>query len=640
MNRILLFVALLILFTTLAHDVDADELKRLQYNNPSATTDLGVGLWAWPLPMDYDEDGDLDLVVCCPDKPYNGTYFFENTSGTSFPVFKKGVKIGRGIHDMQVSYVDGKPRVLTAGVEYLHFRKRGLDEESKIPAPIRFHTVVGKASNKTRARQWRYVDFDGDGNQDLCVAYGDWSEYGWDDAYDGNGNWTNGPLHGFVYILRNTGTNKAPQYAPPKRLTTVTGKAVDVYGRPSPNFADFDGDGDLDLLCGEFVDGFTYFQNVGSAQKPKYSAPVRLGVTMDLEMISPVAIDWDGDKDFDLIVGDEDGRVAFVENTGELKDGVPQFKSPRYFQQQADRLKCGALSTPCGFDWDHDGDEDIICGNTAGYIELFENLSGPKVEQPKWAPPTRLKAAGKTIRIMAGPNGSIQGPCESKWGYTTQTVADWDHDGLPDIVVNSIWGKIIWYRNVGTLAKPKLAAAQAIEVKWPNGPTKPSWFWWKPEGNSLATQWRTTPVIVDFNLDGINDLVLLDHEGYLCLYPRKRTDAGLVLLPPERVFADENGKALQLNKGKAGRSGRRKLVVVDWNGDGRLDVIVNSINADLMLNMGQKDGKWLLKNVGKMDDRLISSHTTSPTVVDFNGDGTPDLLIGAEDGHLYYKRHD
>ncbi len=47
---------------------------------------------------------------------------------------------------------------------------------------------------------------------------------------------------------------------------------------------------------------------------------------------------------------------------------------------------------------------------------------------------------------MAGPNGSIQGPCEAKWGYTTLTVADWDGDGLPDLVVNSIWGKVVWYQ--------------------------------------------------------------------------------------------------------------------------------------------------------------------------------------------------
>ena len=35
-------------------------------------------------------------------------------------------------------------------------------------------------------------------------------------------------------------------------------------------------------------------------------------------MITPTAIDWDKDGDLDLIVGDEDGRVAFVENTGKL----------------------------------------------------------------------------------------------------------------------------------------------------------------------------------------------------------------------------------------------------------------------------------------------------------------------------------
>ncbi len=51
---------------------------------------------------------------------------------------------------------------------------------------------------------------------------------------------------------------------------------------------------------------------------------------------------------------------------------------------------------------------------------------------------------------MAGPNGSIQGPAEAKWGYTTLNVADWDGDGLPDIVLNSILGEVIWLRNIGT----------------------------------------------------------------------------------------------------------------------------------------------------------------------------------------------
>jgi len=52
------------------------DFERVKYNNPGLIVDLGVGLWAWPLPMDYDGDGDYDMVVCCPDKPYNGTYFF------------------------------------------------------------------------------------------------------------------------------------------------------------------------------------------------------------------------------------------------------------------------------------------------------------------------------------------------------------------------------------------------------------------------------------------------------------------------------------------------------------------------------------------------------------------------------------
>ena len=459
-------------------------LTPLKYNNPGLTVDLGVGLWAWPLPMDLDGDGDLDLVVNCPDKPYNGIYFFENASGDTAknktPVFKPAKRISKGAQNVQVSYLDGKPVVLTPGNSHPDFLKTGIEQQVKLGPPANVHM------NKVRANMWRMVDFEGDGKNDLIVGVGDWTEYGWDNAYTADGRWMNGPLRGYVYLLSNTGTNEAPKYDKPKKLM-ATDRPVETFGWPSPNLGDFDGDGDLDLLCGEFLDGFTYFQNTGSRTKPKYALGVRLKadtgkyLTMDLEMITPTAIDWDKDGDLDLICGDEDGRVAFIEHTGKFDNKAPVYAEPRYFQQEADQVKFGALVTPVGFDWDGDGDTDLICGNTAGYVAFIENLSGKGVEQPKWAAPVKLTAAGKVIRPMAGPNGSIQGPCEAKWGYTTQTIADWDQDGLPDLLLNSILGKVVWFKNIGTRQKPQLAAAQPIEVEWNGEQPHLAYGWLRPE---------------------------------------------------------------------------------------------------------------------------------------------------------------
>jgi hypothetical protein len=96
-------------------------------------------------------------------------------------------------------------------------------------------------------------------------------------------------------------------------------------------------------------------------------------------------------------------------------------------QQPAGDLKFEAPVTPARVAWDGDGDENLVCGNTAGYVGFIENLDGGN--PPRWARPRLLAAGGRTIRIQAGPNGSIQGPCEAKWGYTTLDVADWDQDG-------------------------------------------------------------------------------------------------------------------------------------------------------------------------------------------------------------------
>lgn len=616
-------------------------LERLDYNNPGLTVDLGVGLWAWPLPMDLDGDGDLDLAVACPDKPYNGVYFFENPTPKGernpMPVFKPGRWISPAPGNAQVSYVDGQPQVLSPGTAYPVFKGSGFAKGVKIEGlKSNIH------SNAVRANLWRYADYDGDGAQDLIVGVGDWKAYGWDNAYNAAGAWTNGPLRGYVYVLRNRGTTAVPAYEEP-RTVEAGGQVLQVFGCPSPNFADWDGDGDLDILCGEFLDGFTYFQNTGTRKQPVYAAGVRVKradgqpLAMDLEMITPTAIDWDGDGDLDLICGDEDGRVAFIENTGARgPDGAPLFQAPRYFRQEAQDVKFGALVTPVGCDWDGDGDWDLICGNTAGYIAFIENLSGKGVAKPKWGEPRRLSAGDQTLRIMAGPNGSIQGPCEAKWGYTTQTVADWDGDGLSDIVANSILGKVVWYRNVGTSAAPRLAAAQPVEVEWEGPQPALAWGWMKPEGKALLTQWRTTPVTVDWNKDGLVDLVMLDQEGYLAFFERALRGGRRVLLHPKRVFCNEKGEPLQFNKNMGGRSGRRKLCVTDWDGDGRLDLLINSKNAELWLQTEPADGRFRFANKGHLHLKNIEGHDVSPTVVDFDADGIPDFIGGAEDGYLYF----
>ncbi len=458
-----------------ASPLRTDDLEPLPYNHPGLQVDLGVGLWAWPVPCDADGDGDFDLIVSCPDKPSNGVWLFENATGNTarhkLPVFKPARRLSPTVHYVMPSYVDGKLRVLSPGFEYMNFERTGLEQRVALKAPAKnFYRPEWNQTKgpKVRHNQWRYVDYDGDGALDLVTGIEDWSDYGWDDAWNAKGQWTNGPLHGLVLLHRNLGSTEAPRYAPPEKLEAA-GEPIDVFGCPSPNFDDFDGDGDLDLLCGEFLDGFTYFENVGSRQKPRYAAGQRLQqpdgspLKMDLEMIVPIAFDWDKDGDLDLIVGDEDGRVAFVENVAaaarptsanDASSRQPTFAAPRYFQQQADKLKCGALATPYGVDWDGDGDTDIVSGNTAGYIEIFENLSGPGVARPKWAAPKRLQVEGRTFRVMAGPNGSVQGPAEAKWGYTTLNVADWDGDRLPDIVFNSILGRVEWLKNLGPRSAP------------------------------------------------------------------------------------------------------------------------------------------------------------------------------------------
>jgi hypothetical protein len=634
----------------------SQHLEYLDYNHPDLLVDMGVGLTASPLPIDFNENGLTDLVVVCPDwragldkKPNNGVFFFENSGEydpeTNLPVYKPARRLGKGVKSAAISYIDGKPFVTTTGKWYPDFKNTAFKNPLSFPAPEA--EDINPEGGRIRANQWRLVDFNGNGVNDIIIGIDFWGErsyrgreyYGWQDAYDENGQWMNGPVRGYVYLLRNTGSNDKPEYEYPELLYNTDGSVIEVFGLPSPNFADFTGDGKLDLICGEFRDGFTFFKNVGTREKPLYAPgrPLTNGdvrIRMDLPVIIPVAYDFTGNGWPDLIVGQEDGRVAMIEHTGVITDGMPVFGFPRYFRQQADGVKFGALVTPFGFDWNGDGRDDIITGNTAGNIAFIENLGG---SPPKWAAPQLLEAGGEIIHILAGSSGSIQGPAEAKWGYTTLSVADWNHNGLPDLIVNSIWGKVVWYENIGTRTEPKLAAAQPVEVSWEGEAPKPAWNWWEPEGEELVTQWRTTPVAVDWTGNGLTDLIMLDHEGYLALFRREQREGESVLLPGERVFRlDGEEGPLRLQEGITGRSGRRKIAICDFDGDGRPDLLVNSLNVSFLRNIGEENGVTVFRDEGLLSEHPLAGHTTQPAVIDLTGDGIPELLIGAEDGFFYY----
>jgi len=623
---------------------------RIGYNHPGLEVDLGVGLWGTPLPWDYDGDGLTDLLVSCADVPYRGLYFFRNIGTKQRPFFARAEKLCKtGSNNIKLSVVDGAPRILTAGYEWPGF----MQDPFSVKREIAYRgDRLGEGYKHSRSHMWGYVDWDDDGDQDILVGIDTWDAYGWDNAFDTEGNWKNGPLHGYVFLLENV----AGQYVNRGKIL-AGGSPVDVFGAPNPCVADFDGDGDLDLICGEFLDGLTWFENTGTRKAPVLAAGRPLSnrrgeIRLHLEMIMPVVCDMDRDGLPDLVIGDEDGRVAWVRNTGKVRRHMPVFEDPSYLRQEADWLKFGALATPCAYDWDGDGKQDLICGNSSGEIALIRNLSGG--DSPVWAEPVLVRCGKKPIRVMAGPNGSIQGPAEAKWGYTVLSVADWDGDGRADLIVNSIWGKIEWFRNAGSRSGLDFEPARPVIVEEMTPVPKPAWNWWNPAPGTLSTQWRTTPVVLDWNGDGLQDLIVLDQEGYLAYYERFLSSDGLLVLrQPRRIFhgvdasvyhnrkgmSGPGGAPLRLNALEAGASGRRKICFTDWDGDGRLDLIVDSKNACWFRNEGETDGIVQLRHMGDLARTVLEGHTTCPTPVDWSGDGINDILLGAEDGHFYRIRN-
>jgi hypothetical protein len=587
---------------------------RVTYGVRGVKGNLAVGLYAHAIAIDWDEDGDIDLIVASPDRPYNGTYFFRNIGTQADPLFDRGIWMAPALKNLALGDVDGDGKLdaTAAGGRWFSDIRR-----NQFNQPRQFN--LNRAYHVGRDDVWVPVDWDGDGKIDLLNGVSDWRDYGWDDAFNSKGEWLRGPLHGYVYFWRNTGTNSEPKYDAPVQLP------IDSFGSPSPQPFRWKAGGLPDLLVGSFLDYVSLHPH--DDLKKSTVLPFRL----DLEMIEPRVVEWHKDHRPSLLIGEEGGTLSLVENLAPFGQ-EPKWAPPKHLQQLDPNLKSGSLSRPVAVDWNGDGKLDLVVGNSAGYIEWFENIGTREV--PAFAARGYLRAGGKPIRRVAGANKSVQGPAEAKWGYANPSVADWDLDGKLDLIVNDISGEVVWYKGTGDLQE--LEPARNIEVEWPGPTPKPEWVWWEPQGKQLLTQWRTTPKVVDWDKDGLPDLVMLNHQGYLCLFRRMKKDGKLLLGPPERIFVTETGRYLNLSNGRAGSSGRRKIELVDWDGDGDLDLITDSDRGPIWYENTGTVERAVMVNRGLAARAPIAGHNPTPNAADWNGDGKLDLLIGGEDGFFYF----
>jgi len=108
------------------------------------------------------------------------------------------------------------------------------------------------------------------------------------------------------------GTDDEPLIIPIKGREQMT---ENICTRP---FAvDWDGDGHLDLVVGNFSGTFYWFKGQGKGKFPPKPEQVKAGdspLRIEGAHSDPFVIDWDGDGDFDLLSGSSNGGVQWAEN--------------------------------------------------------------------------------------------------------------------------------------------------------------------------------------------------------------------------------------------------------------------------------------------------------------------------------------
>ena len=484
--------------------------------------------------VDIDGDGDLDLFI----QEYTGRLmFFERLpDGADRPRYAfrtdrfGDVDVGEWYRFVDVDG-DGDPDLLSEEpFSYVRlWRNRGGGAHApdfEIWADT-LRDTEGQAIFSDRQNIPNAADIDCDGLLDLMI----------------------GRTIGTIIRYQATGSFR-PGVGPLARVTDrfedieIIGQGGPVLPRGSRHgantmaFADFDGDGDLDLFWGDFFEpGLLLIENTGTCAAPILTGEPRPFPKHDPLRTSgfnaPAFGDVDGDGDLELLVGVLGG--AFNPNATTV-DNLLFFDQDAgvWFQLRTSRyltmIDVGSESVPSFLDLDGDGDLDLLVSNkidpqdqSISLIHVFENVG--TAGAPAFQRRGTLDVAGAY--------------------HDAPAFGDLDGDGYADLILGTWRDELRYFRNVGGAGGARFELVDSAFVTLTRG------------SNAM-------PALGDLNGDGLLDLLVGESSGSINYY----RNVGTRTAPHFELMSDEYG-GIRVER-------RSAPALFDIDGDGDLDLLVGT----------------------------------------------------------------
>jgi hypothetical protein len=194
---------------------------------------------------------------------------------------------------------------------------------------------------------------------------------------DGDEDMLIGDFDGFLHYFENTAGSGNPVTFVQKPFLNID--TIDVGNFATPQLVDVNRDGKLDLLIGERNGNLNYYENTGSQSSPLFQFVTDSFGKVDVKKSGnvtgysiPYLVDLDGLCNYTLLVGTERGYIFKYTNIDNNLNGTFTLVDTNFLNTYH-----GALASISGADINSDGTIDLVVGNRGGGVSVFLNKGAP-----------------------------------------------------------------------------------------------------------------------------------------------------------------------------------------------------------------------------------------------------------------------